>query len=140
MEERQNFRSESGEPSQREPAQTPGSQPTSGGSHSEYKPSMWERVCASAAAFWILALATFLIVRGGPLDPTIAVLMRTLLSLGVAIFGAVVPSFLLVDLSSKGGGYPGWWCLGPFCPNILFYSAGLSFPFPSRASIRVGAI
>jgi hypothetical protein len=67
-----------------------------------YKPDTWEKICAVVAASWIIALASYLIIRNQPLEDNAAVLMRILVSMGVAIFGAVIPGFIKVDLTWKG--------------------------------------
>lgn len=60
--------------------------------------AVWERIAAVAAAFVVLGLVVFLAVRNEPFrDLTIAAMIRIVLSLAVAIFGATVPGFLNVE-------------------------------------------
>src|SRR5262245_27161847 len=68
-----------------------------------YVASTWERVTASVCAVGILIVVVIVILRERPFtDPNQVVLVRTILSLAVAIIGAVIPGFLNVDFSSRG--------------------------------------
>jgi small GTP-binding protein len=68
-----------------------------------YQPQTWERIVAYAAAVLFLGVVSFIAIRNEPIaDPNIVVLIRTVLSLVVAVIGATVPGMLHVDMSRKG--------------------------------------
>ncbi len=69
-----------------------------------YQPHAWEKVVSYATAFLFIATNVFLLIRNQPIaDPNLVVVLRILLSLMVAIFGASVPGMLRVDLTTKKG-------------------------------------
>jgi hypothetical protein len=66
-------------------------------------PKLWEKIVGYGVALWIIGLVSYLLIRNAPFnDPNLVVAMRILLSLSVAIVGAVIPGFLSVDLRYKG--------------------------------------
>lgn len=68
-----------------------------------YVASVWERVTATVCAVGILIVVVIIILRDRPFaDPNQVVLVRTILSLAVAIIGAVIPGFLNVDFNGRG--------------------------------------
>jgi internalin A len=68
-----------------------------------HNPQPWEKVLAYAAGSLVVGLVGYLAVRNEPFaDPNIVVLLRTVLSLSVALFGATIPGMLRVDFSAKG--------------------------------------
>jgi internalin A len=73
------------------------------GRNMAYIAKAWERaiVYLSGAAF--LALVGYLLIRNEPFaDPNLVVVLRIVLSLVMAIFGATIPGMLKVDFSAKG--------------------------------------
>jgi len=69
-----------------------------------YQPQNWEKILTYATAFLFVGLIGFLVVRNQPFaDPNFVVLVRVLLSVVVAIFGATVPGMLKVELKTKNG-------------------------------------
>lgn len=63
----------------------------------------WEKIVVYSTGVLFAGLVIFLAVRNTPFaDPNIVVFMRILLSMVVAVFGAVVPGMLSVDFSAKG--------------------------------------
>jgi len=68
-----------------------------------YKAALWERITAVVCAVSILVVVFILVLQKEPFaDPNHVVLIRIVLSLAVAIIGAVIPGFLHVDLTLKG--------------------------------------
>lgn len=68
-----------------------------------YRVAVWERLLAYIAAFVALGLVVLVVVRNEPFASVqIAALLKTVLSLSVAVLGATVPGFL--HLTWKGGG------------------------------------
>ena len=68
-----------------------------------YRPVTWEKIVGYGVAVWVVVFASFLLWRNQPFaDPNLVVALRTLLSLSVAIIGAIIPGFLNVDLRVKG--------------------------------------
>jgi hypothetical protein len=79
-------------------------QPVIEGGTMSYQPHTWEKVVSYATAFLFIATTVFLLIRNQPIaDPNLVVVLRILLSLMVAIFGASVPGMLRVDLTTKKG-------------------------------------
>ncbi len=68
-----------------------------------YEPREWERMVTYATGATFLAVVGFLVIRNKPFaDPNLVVLVRTVLSLIIAVFGATIPGMLRVDLTAKG--------------------------------------
>src|SRR4051812_44771014 len=72
-------------------------------------PQWFDRAAAIFAAFFIIGLVAFLLIRNTPLDPQLFFALRVLLSLSAAILGATIPVFLKVEgwgggLAGRGGG------------------------------------
>lgn len=68
-----------------------------------YRPALWERVTATCCAVATLIVVFIVILRKEPFaDPNQVILIRTILSVAIAIIGAVIPGFLKIDLSAKG--------------------------------------
>jgi internalin A len=68
-----------------------------------YQPSGWEKAITYATGLLFIGVISFLLIRNQPIaDPNLVVLVRILLSLIVAVFGATVPGMLKVDLKNKG--------------------------------------
>ena len=68
-----------------------------------YMPALWERIVAAACAVVVLVVVLVTILRKeGFSDPNKVVLIRTVLSLSVAVIGAVIPGFLHVSIGGKG--------------------------------------
>jgi hypothetical protein len=63
---------------------------------------MWERVAAVLAGVAVVALICFLAIRNQRLDPQIALYVRLILSLAVAVLGGTVPGFLHLQLKRRG--------------------------------------
>ncbi len=69
----------------------------------EYVAKTWERAIVYLSGFMFLVLVSFLLVRNEKFaDPNLVVVLRIVLSLVVAVFGAAVPGMLNVDFSAKG--------------------------------------
>ena len=63
----------------------------------------WERVLAALTAAGVVGLIGFVVVRNEPFaDANIVVLIRTLLSLAIAVLGATIPGFLNVSWRGRG--------------------------------------
>lgn len=70
---------------------------------STYQPALWEKLLAYVAAFVALALVAFVVIRNEPFaSPNIVVLLRTILSLSVAVLGATIPGFLNITWERGG--------------------------------------
>jgi internalin A len=68
-----------------------------------YSVQNWERILVYISAVLFIGVISFLAIRNQPIaDPNLVVLIRTVLSIVVAIFGATVPGMLKVDFSAKG--------------------------------------
>jgi hypothetical protein len=73
------------------------------GDNMHYKPQNWEKVIVYLTGFLFLGLVSFLVIRNQPIaDRNFVVMLRVVLSMVVAVFGAVVPGMLRVDFSAKG--------------------------------------
>ena len=69
-----------------------------------YQPHTWEKIVSYATGLIFVATVLFLVIRNQPIaDPNFVVLLRILLSLVIAVFGASVPGMLHVDMSTKKG-------------------------------------
>jgi archaellum biogenesis protein FlaJ (TadC family) len=69
-----------------------------------YKPQTWEKVIVYLTGFLFIGVIAYLVIRNEPFaDPNFVVMIRSVLSLIVAAFGATVPGMLKVDLKSKKG-------------------------------------
>lgn len=64
--------------------------------------STWERVVVIVSLVLFVMLFGFLLVRNTPIDPSLMVGLRIILSLLVSVFGATVPGYLHVGFSAKG--------------------------------------
>src|ERR1043165_8181374 len=63
----------------------------------------WERAISALAAVAVISLIGFVVIRNEKFaDPNLVVLMRIVLGLSVAIFGATVPGFLNVSWQGSG--------------------------------------
>jgi hypothetical protein len=81
----------------------------------------WERVAAVLAAALILGLVAFLVVRNEPFaDPNLVVLVRTILSLAVAVLGGTIPGFLRVGWTVRGAVVRAGGALALFALTFLF--------------------
>lgn len=68
-----------------------------------YKPSLWERIIAIVCAVAVIQVVLILVLRERPFsDPNQVVLIRIVLSLSIAIIGAVIPGFLNIRMRGKG--------------------------------------
>ncbi len=68
-----------------------------------YRVSLWERIVAVSAASLVVLCCLDAAMRDKPFaDPNQVVLLRTLLSFGVAALGAVIPGFLHVGVNVGG--------------------------------------
>ena len=73
------------------------------GTQTTYKPSLWERITATVCAVTVVLVVLMLVFRDKPFsDPNLVILIRMVLSLAIAIIGAVIPGFLNVSLRGKG--------------------------------------
>ena len=69
----------------------------------DYSPATWEKAVSVSVSVAIVALVSYLVIRNEPFaEPQLAALVRTLLSLAIAVLGGTIPGFLKVDLSTKG--------------------------------------
>jgi Mn2+/Fe2+ NRAMP family transporter len=69
-----------------------------------YRTSLWERITAIVCAVTVILFVFIVVLREQPFsDPNQVILIRMILSLAIAILGAVVPGFLNVSLSGKSG-------------------------------------
>lgn len=76
---------------------------TSEGEGVSYRPQTWEKVVTYAAGLLSLATILYLLIRNQPIaDPNFAVLVRIVLSLIAAVFGATLPGTLGIDIQRKG--------------------------------------
>lgn len=70
---------------------------------SSYHVQTWEKVIGYLAGFLIVCTIVFLAVRNEAVaDKNLAVMLRTLLSLAIAVLGAVVPGMLKVGWKGQG--------------------------------------
>lgn len=70
-----------------------------------YHPEKWEKILAYSVAVFIVLLTSYVIIRDKPFEnPNNALFLRILLSLAVAVIGAVIPGFLNVGFDKKGWG------------------------------------
>jgi len=68
-----------------------------------YQPKTWEKVIVYLTGFLFLGVISYLLIRNEPFkDLNLVVILRTVLSLVVATFGATVPGMLNVDFSRRG--------------------------------------
>jgi hypothetical protein len=72
------------------------------GSSQPHQSQLWERVAAVLAGMAVVALICFLAIRNQRLDPQIALYVRLILSLAVAVLGGTVPGFLHLQLKRRG--------------------------------------
>jgi internalin A len=63
----------------------------------------WERIVVYVTGFLFVGVICFLAIRNQPFaDKNLVVMLRIILSIVIAIFGATVPGMLRVDFSAKG--------------------------------------
>jgi hypothetical protein len=72
------------------------------GSPQPHQAQLWERIAAVLAGMAVVALICFLAIRNQRLDPQIALYVRLILSLAVAVLGGTVPGFLHLQLKRRG--------------------------------------
>lgn len=69
----------------------------------QYRAQPWEKILAYSVAAVVILAVLYLVIRNEPFrDPNLVVLVRVLLSLAVAIQGAIVPGFLRLSWKGKG--------------------------------------
>ena len=67
------------------------------------QPQLWEKIAAVVAAFLILCLVGFLLVRNRPIqDPNLVVALRYIIAVMAAVFGGTLPGFLNVSYTWGG--------------------------------------
>jgi len=105
-----------------------------------YRVSLWERVVASAAAALVVLCGLYAALRDTPFaDPNQVVLLRTLLSFGVAALGAVIPGFLHVGVNLRGLGIRAGGALALFVLTYFYTPTVLPVPPPPVAAIAHAA-
>jgi small GTP-binding protein len=73
------------------------------GENMGYVAKTWEKVIVYLSGVAFMSLVGYLLIRNDPIaDPNLVVVVRTILSLVVALFGATIPGMLRVDFSAKG--------------------------------------
>lgn len=86
-----------------------------------YQPATWEKICAYAGAGFVFILASILLLRNKPIaDPTLAVVLRSLTSIGVASIGAAIPGFMHISLSLRGVAIRAGGALALFLLTFMF--------------------
>jgi hypothetical protein len=91
-----------------------------------YTPALWEKIVAFSIAGIVVLFILLLSLRDKPFpDPNIVVMLRIILSLAVAVLGAIVPGFLHIGWNKGGfalraGGALALFVLALFCtPTVL---------------------
>ena len=70
---------------------------------SGYKPELWEKITVVTVSVCIVVLVGWLVIRNQRFaDPNLVVILRTIISLAVAVLGATIPGFLQIDWTNKG--------------------------------------
>lgn len=64
--------------------------------------STWEKIVVMGSLVPFLGLFGYLLLRNTPIDPSLMVPLRAVMSVLVAIFGAVVPGYINVGFTAKG--------------------------------------
>jgi small GTP-binding protein len=71
-------------------------------SMTQHTASTWEKVVVFLSLATFLVLFGYLLIRNTAIDPSLAVALRIVMSLLVAVFGATVPGYINVGFSAKG--------------------------------------
>lgn len=96
---------------------------------------MYDRIIATIAAVVGLGLVVYLVVRNEPFaDPNIAVMMRVVVSLAAAAFGATLPGFLNLTWTGGGLALRAGGALALFAVTYLYTPVTESAPTPPVAS------
>lgn len=64
--------------------------------------STWEKIVITSSLVLFLALFGYLLVRNTPVDPSLMVGLRIVMSLLVSVFGATIPGYINVGFSARG--------------------------------------
>ena len=75
---------------------------TEDGTMKQHVVSTWEKIVVTCSLVLFLALFGYLLVRNTPIDSSLMVAFRIVMSLLVAVFGATVPGYINVGFSAKG--------------------------------------
>ncbi|MCE4058566.1 COR domain-containing protein [Pseudomonas sp. Au-Pse12] len=71
-------------------------------SMTQHTVNTWEKIIVTFSLVLFLALFGYLLVRNTPIDSSLMVAFRIVMSLLVAVFGATVPGYINVGFSAKG--------------------------------------
>lgn len=83
--------------------------------------SLWERLVAVSAAALVVVVVLVLAIRNQPIvDKNVVVLLRIVISIAIAIFGATVPGFLDVSWHGSGLGIRAGGALALFVLTIMW--------------------
>jgi hypothetical protein len=94
-----------------------------------YNPATWEKIVAFSVAGVVVLFILICVFSSMPFDnPNKVALIRILLSLAVAVLGAVIPGFLNVGLNSKGVVIRAGGALALFVTTFFFTPTVLAQP------------